>query len=66
MITLYSTGCPKCKVLEMKMKQKNIEYKLFTDIDMMLDMGIKSAPNLRLEDGNILDFSEALKWVNSQ
>jgi len=33
---------------------------------MMLDMGIKSAPNLRLEDGNILDFSEALKWVNSQ
>ena len=66
MIILYSTNCPKCKVLEMKMKQKNIEYNTFTDTDKMISLGIKAAPLLELEDGSRLDFSAAVKWVNAQ
>lgn len=66
MIRLYSTNCPKCKVLGMKMKQKHIEYEEFTDIDAMLAMGIKSAPLLQVDDGKLLDFAEAVKWVNAQ
>jgi glutaredoxin len=36
MITLYSTGCPKCKVLETKLNNKNIEFNVNTDVDEML------------------------------
>ena len=32
MIKMYSTHCPKCKILETKLKQKNIEYEECTDI----------------------------------
>ncbi len=65
MIKLYSTNCPKCKVLEMKMKQKNIDYEVSTDVQEMLSLGIKSAPVLQVEE-NLLQFTDAVKWVNSQ
>ena len=41
-IIFYSTKCPKCRVLEMKMKQKNISYVENNDVDLMLSKGIKS------------------------
>ena len=66
MIQLYSTNCPKCKVLEMKLQKKNIEYSVFTDVDAMLEKGIKAAPMLELDDGERLDFNNAIKWVNAQ
>lgn len=66
MITLYSTNCPKCKVLGMKMNQKNIEFETCTDVDEMLSNGIKSAPALKLDDGTVLDFAAAVKWANAQ
>ena len=66
MITLYSTNCPKCKVLEMKLNKKNIEYNTCTDIDEMTAQGIKSAPTLKLEDNTILNFADAIKWVNEK
>ena len=65
MIRLFSTNCPKCKVLEMKMKQKNIEYEVTTDVQEMLALGIKSAPMLQVE-GELLQFADAVKWVNEQ
>ena len=64
MITLYSTNCPKCKVIESKLNKKNIEFETCTDVDVMLAKGIKGAPALQLEDGDILAFPEALRWVN--
>lgn len=64
MITLYSTNCPKCKVLAMKLDQKNIEYEVNTNVDEMLTLGIKSAPNLKFDDGTILNFIDSVKWVN--
>lgn len=66
MIKLYSTNCPKCKVIGMKLKQKGIEYEEITDVNEMLGLGIKSAPMLSLEDGNLLNFTDAVKWVNAQ
>ena len=64
-IIFYSTKCPKCKVLEMKMKKKNISYKENNDVDLMLSKGIKSAPCLEI-DGDILNFENAIKWVNEK
>ena len=64
-ITLYSTHCPKCKVLETKLKQKNIEYKEITDINEIEKLGIMSVPILKVDD-NIMDFIQANTWINSR
>lgn len=65
LVILYGTGCPKCKILETKLNKKNIKYQEFTDVDKMLDMGIKSVPYLKV-DGKLMDFTEANDWVNKQ
>ena len=64
MIKLYSTNCPKCRVLESKMQKKNIEFTTCTDTDEMISLGIKGAPALQFEDGKILNFTDAVRWVN--
>ena len=63
MITFYSTNCPKCKVLSIKLDQAGVKYNINTNINTMLSKGIKSAPALEMEDGRIMDFSQALAWV---
>lgn len=65
MIRMYSTHCPKCKVLEMKLKSKGIEYEECTDTEEMRRKGIRSAPTLEV-DGNMLEFGEAVRWVNGR
>lgn len=66
MVKFFSTHCPKCNVLKAKLEEKNVEYEEVDSIDEMLAIGIKSAPNIQLEDGTLLDFSNALKWVKEQ
>ena len=65
MITLYSTHCPKCTTLEMKLNKANIEYKVCDDIELMKKMGFQAAPVLETPEG-VFNFSEAIKWVNQQ
>ena len=64
-IVLYSTGCPKCKVLKMKLAQKNIEYVENTDVEQMQELGLKSAPALQIGD-KLLDFAKAVAWLKDQ
>lgn len=65
MIIMYSTNCPKCKILEKKLKEKQIEYNLVTDINKMIELGIDTAPMLS-KDNELLGFREAIEWVNKQ
>lgn len=65
MIKMYSTHCPKCKILETKLKQKNIQYEECNDVDEMLKKGIETVPVLEV-DGQLLDFGKAVKWVNGK
>lgn len=65
MITLYTTHCPKCRVLETKLAQKGIEYQENTDIEYMSSLGIMSAPVLEV-DGELLDFVTANNWINNK
>ena len=65
MPTLYSTHCPKCQILEKKLKQKGIDYNEINDIQQMLDMGLKSVPWLEV-DGQMMDFNQANQWINKQ
>lgn len=60
---LYTQGCPKCKVLEMKLKQKNIEYETISDIDIMKNKGISSLPVLEVDD-KLYNFTDAVRFVN--
>lgn len=64
-IILYSTDCPKCKILEKKLKDKDIHFVTINSTEEMVKLGYASAPLLRV-DGIILDFAEAIKWVNSK
>ena len=63
-VVLYTTGCPKCRVLETKLKQKNIDFKIVDDQELMIQKGFMEAPILEV-GGKIMNFGEAVKWVNS-
>ena len=66
MITLYSTHCPQCKALEMKLNKKNIEYTICDDQEEMKRLKFSSAPILKVDDETYLPFAAAIKWVNAQ
>ena len=64
-VTLYSTHCPQCRALETKLQRKNIEFNIIDDKDVMLSLGFKAAPVLKV--GNqTYNFAQAVKWVNEQ
>ena len=65
MATIYSTGCPKCKVLKMKLDKKGIEYTECQDIEKMREMGLKSLPVLEM-DGELYAFEKAVKLINER
>ena len=65
MITVYSTGCPRCKIIEAKLKEKNIDFTINDNIDEMSELGIMSVPVLSI-DGKLLQFKEANDWINEQ
>jgi len=66
---LYTTHCPKCKVIERKLEAKGIEYEEVTDMDKIIEVastiGVNSAPLLETDDGKVLDFMEANRLLNS-
>ena len=63
-IFLYSTGCPKCKILETKLAQKNVDYEMIDDVDIMINKGFQSLPVLEV-DSKLMEFGDAVRWVNA-
>jgi hypothetical protein len=63
-IILYSTNCPKCRVLDAKLHLADIEFEVCEDIDKMESLGITSAPVLGVDD-KLLTFKEAVDWINN-
>ena len=61
-IVLYSTGCPKCRMLEAALKNKKASYEICDDIDKMLALGFMEAPLLQI-DNKVLPYKEAMKFV---
>ena len=62
---LYTTHCPKCTVLSKKLEKANIEYDICEDTATMQSRGFTSLPVLEV-NGEILDFSAAIKWVGDR
>lgn len=65
-IVLYTTHCPRCEVLCKKLSLKNIEYSEVTDVNVMKSLGLRAAPALQVNDGPLMSFGEAIKWVEAQ
>ena len=62
-IILYSTGCPKCKILESKLQSKGVYYTKNTSVDEMMQLGFTNVPILKV-NGEYLDFGKSIKWIN--
>lgn len=64
---LYSTGCPKCKILEKKLEMLGKEFTVISDLDMVLAVAeqnnIQEAPFVSV-DGEIYNFTETIKALN--
>lgn len=63
-VTLYTTGCTKCKVLESKLEKKNISFTKEEDVQKLINLGYRSAPVLEA-DGILMTFEDANVWINS-
>ena len=67
-ITLFSTGCPRCRVLETKLQQKGIIYNEVSDMVEMEKLGIMSVPTLCIDEDDeykLLNFKQAIDWVGN-
>lgn len=64
-VILYEHGCPKCKVLKMKLDQKKISYETVNDIEVMKAKGFLEAPKLEVE-GVVMGFKDAADWIKEQ
>lgn len=61
---LYTTGCPKCKVLEKKLTENGIKFTKIDDKEEMINKNILNVPVLEI-DGKIMGFVEANDWINN-
>lgn len=64
-VTLYSTNCPRCRVLAQKLLENGISFGVSEDVDEMIERGFRSAPVLDV-DGKAMDFTAAIKWLNNE
>lgn len=65
MIKLLTTHCPRCIVLSKKLDAVGVEYEVIEDIETIQSYGVEYVPALIMEDGEILDFTRAVSWVNN-
>ena len=66
MVLYSSSTCPKCKVLKMKLEKAGIKYTADEDIEAMQLLGIKSLPYLQLDNGTLLDFGDAVRYLKEK
>lgn len=64
-VILYSTGCPKCHILEKKLDMANIEYEVNDSVEEMQALGFQELPKLSI-NGTIYDFIDAVQWLNNK
>lgn len=66
MITLYTTHCPQCNVLEKKLVDAGIEFEVNDSVDELIARGFQAAPQLEIAEEHYLNFPAAVKWINAQ
>lgn len=66
MLKFLTIDCPKCDILEDKLKEKKLEYEKIFDMQYFEEIGVKDRtfPMLQLEDDTILDYLNAVRYIN--
>ena len=64
-VKLYTTHCPKCKVLQSKLDASGLDYTICDDIDEIMKLGKMTVPLLQVDD-IVCEFKEAVDWVNAR
>ena len=65
-MTLFSTGCPKCKVLARKLDEMGASYSVVSGDEAVFAImaeGFEEAPILLTDDGRYLTFSDAIAFL---
>ena len=65
MIKLYTIDCPKCKVIEKKLVNANIDFIIVKDRDEIKAKGMDLMPVLEVDDVR-MNFKQACDWVNER
>lgn len=66
-VILYTIDCPKCTILEKKLKQKNIEFLRVSDKDTLVAKGFGDSTFPLLEvNGVVMQYKTAVEWINKQ
>ena len=60
---LYSTNCPKCRILKSKLDEIKAEYTIVTDEEDMIKKGLTTVPVLELDNGQRLSFVAAMAYL---
>ena len=63
MIILYTTHCPKCKVLTKKLDAANVNYEICDDVEVMEEKNFSSLPMLEI-NGKLYNFTESIQLIN--
>lgn len=64
-IILYTSHCPKCKVLQTKLDNAGIIYEVFDNVDEMIKMGMTTVPILNV-NGQNMTYSKSIKWLKER
>ena len=62
-VILYSTGCPKCKIIKAKLESKNVKFDIVDDVDVMKSKGFTTVPQVEI-NGKVVDFVGVNKLIN--
>ena len=62
-ITLYTTHCPRCTVIEKKLQMAGLEYTVNDNPAAIMALGFKTAPILMVDD-EIYQFKQASDWIS--
>ena len=65
MIKFLTIDCPRCDILEEKLKAKNIEFERIDDRAFFEAEGINEFPLLEIEHGERLKYFDAVKYINN-
>lgn len=68
MIKLYSTNCPKCKILIKKLQDAKINFDLIENLDEILEasnkFNIQEAPFIVVNDEILYNFPNAIRAIS--
>lgn len=62
-VTLYSSGCPQCTLLEKMLQQRNVDYAIESDEDIFQELGFLSMPMLEV-NGEMMNMKQAIVFIN--